>query len=49
MNTEHKVYLDALREIEKTNMFASAPYIISKFGLGKNEARSILSAWMKSY
>jgi len=42
------VYLDALRESGVTNMFGAVPYLTEEFPeLSKNQARTILSNWMK--
>lgn len=49
MEKKHKVYLEKLRRSGATNMFGATPYLQSEFGLGKEEARSILSEWMSSY
>jgi len=43
------IYLDNLRESGATNMFGAAPYIVQAFGFGKDEARALLSLWMKTY
>lgn len=42
-------YLDELRESGVTNMFGAADYLVAEYGIGKNEARKILAAWMKQY
>ena len=42
-------YLDALRESGETNMFGARPYLMNEFGLGKQEASAVLSAWMESF
>ncbi len=49
MKTEHKEFLDNLRESGETNMFGAAPYLQNEFGLEKKEARSILTEWMDSF
>jgi hypothetical protein len=49
MKSEHKEFLDNLRESGETNMFGASPYLQQEFGLDKHEARSILSEWMKSF
>jgi len=49
---EQKEYFDYLAELRDsgiTNMFGAAPYLQKAFGLEKDEARKILSAWMKSF
>jgi hypothetical protein len=42
-------YLDELRESGVTNMFGAAPYVEVAFGLTTNEARSVLSYWMRTF
>ena len=42
-------YLDNLRESGVTNMYGAAPYIVQAFGFGKDDARALLSLWMKTY
>lgn len=49
VSEEHLDYLDALRISGVTNMFGAAPYLSDEYGLGKAEARQILSFWMKSF
>lgn len=39
-------YLNDLRESGQTNMFGAGIYLQEEFGLGKREAREILSKWM---
>jgi len=46
---EYFSYLDELRESGVTNMFGAAPYLQEEFGLGRYEARDVLSAWMKQF
>lgn len=47
--SEYFDYLDLLRESGETNMFGASPYLQQAFGLGRHEARDILSAWMKQF
>jgi hypothetical protein len=50
MKPQHKQYLDDLRASGTTNMFGASQYLIWEFPeLNKNEARAILSEWMKSH
>lgn len=42
-------YLNTLRESGVTNMFGASPYLQEAFDISKNEAKAILSAWMKSF
>jgi len=46
---EQLEFLDDLRESGVTNMFGAAPYVQDAFFLTKQEARAILSEWMKSF
>jgi hypothetical protein len=48
MEKEHEEFLDELRESGETNMVGAAPYLQEEFDLTRNEARTILSEWMKS-
>lgn len=43
-------FLNNLRESGVTNMFGASPYLQEVFPeLSKNEAKSVLINWMKSY
>jgi hypothetical protein len=47
---EYFEYLNDLRESGETNMFGATPYLMMEFDmLSKEEARAILSEWMKSF
>ena len=46
---EYFTYLDNLRESGVVNMFGASEYVSDEFGIPKNEARSILTDWMKAY
>ena len=46
---EHFEYLDALRESGVTNMFGAGPYLETEFGLSRNEAKLILTEWMRTF
>jgi len=46
---EYYEFLDELRESGATNMFGAAPYLAEEFGMGKHEARKVLSGWMESF
>ena len=46
---EYYVYLEELRQSGVTNMFGSAPYLRSEFGLGRREAIKIVANWMDNY
>lgn len=46
---EYFNYLEDLRRSGVTNMFGAAPYLEEEFGIGTQEARRILSLWMKTY
>ena len=43
------VFLDRLRESGVTNMFGSAPYVQNAFGVDRNEAKILVSNWMKTF
>lgn len=43
------IYLEELRRSGATNMYGATPYLMEEFGLGKSEARKILSDWMSNY
>ena len=49
MKKEYKEYLDKLRESGKTNMFGAGVYLEKEFGIGRKEAREILSEWMRTF
>jgi hypothetical protein len=42
-------YLDTLRETGVTNMFGASPYLQQAFDIDRNEAKSVLTEWMKTY
>lgn len=46
---EHLEYLDELRESGITNMFGATPYLQDEFDLNRNDARTILKYWMRSF
>jgi hypothetical protein len=46
---EYLTYLDELRESGETNMFGAVPYLEDEFGFSKQDARIVLSYWMKSF
>jgi hypothetical protein len=46
---KHMDYLDALRESGVTNMFGAPAYVVSEFGVSKEDARTITSYWMKTF
>jgi len=43
------LYLEAVRESGKINMFEAAPFIQEEFECSKSMSRRYLSSWMKSY
>lgn len=43
------IYLEQLRRSGVTNMYGASPYLAEAFGLSRNEARDILTDWMKNY
>ena len=46
---EHLEYLDDLRESGEINMFEAGEYIEDEFNISKDEARTIIMYWMKSF
>lgn len=46
---EHLRFLDALRESGQTNMFGAAPYIAEMFEVSMQQARQILTYWMRTF
>jgi len=48
MQSQHKIYLDILRESGVTNMFGATPYLMKEFYIDKKEAQKILSEWMNN-
>jgi hypothetical protein len=46
---EHLRFLDALRESGQTNMFGAALYIADLFEISLQQARKILTYWMRTF
>jgi len=46
---EHLVYLDDLRESGDIHMMGAGAYIMDEFALSRQEARHILTYWMRSF
>ena len=46
---EHLVYLDELRESGDTNMYGAGEWLEDEFAISKQEARHILTYWMRSF
>ena len=46
---EYFEFLDDLRETGDINMFGAAGVLVEVFDITKQEAREILSAWMKQF
>jgi len=42
-------YLDVLRDSGATNMFGAGEFISASFGLSKEDAKSILGYWMRTF
>ena len=42
-------YLDNLRESGTTNMYDAPRYVREEFGVGKREAMSLVSSWMREF
>ena len=49
LEKEAMIFLNVLRESGITNMFGASPYVEEEFGIGKLEARRILSLWMHNF
>lgn len=43
------MFLDELRDGGSVNMFEAVPYIMTRFGLGKEDSQKALRIWMDSY
>lgn len=48
-DNKYWIYLEELRQSGVTNMFGAAPFIETRFGVGKKEAKNILLDWMNNY
>jgi hypothetical protein len=46
---EHLRFLDALRESGQTNMFGAALYVADLFEIPMQQARKILTYWMRTF
>jgi hypothetical protein len=46
---EHLQYLDDLRESGATNMYGAGAWIVDEFGLSREDARTVLTYWMKTF
>jgi hypothetical protein len=47
---EHLIFLDALRDSGKTNMFGARPYLMQRYPkLSKNQASEVLQYWMDTF
>jgi len=46
---EHMRFLDALRESGQTNMFGAAPYLADLFEIPMQQARKVLTYWMRTF
>jgi len=42
-------YLDMVRETGQINMFGAAPWLEKQYKISRQDARAVLSAWMKSF
>lgn len=49
LDPQYKEFLDNLRDSGVTNMFGAASYIVDEFGVTKQEARAVLSQWMREF
>lgn len=48
-DNKYWIHLEELRRSGETNMYGAGPYLEAEFGLSRQEARSILSDWMRNY
>jgi hypothetical protein len=49
MTTEHKEYLEELRDSGATNMWGATPYLQARFALDEKRAGEILVEWIQSF
>ena len=49
MQNQINHYLNALRDSGRINMFAATPYLESRFGLTRKEAKAALLDWIESF
>lgn len=49
MTEEHKAYLDKLRDSGTINMYFATNYLMTKFRITYEEAKTILTEWMELY
>lgn len=47
--TKKFLFLDALRESGETNMYGASLYLMTAFGLERNDARDVLGLWMQTF
>jgi hypothetical protein len=48
-NEKYFRYLFELQNSGSTNMFGAGVYLMEKFGIDRNESKSVLSFWMVNY
>jgi len=46
---EYFDFLNELREMGVTNMFAAAPYLMDHFGMSLPDAQGVLLKWMNNF
>jgi len=46
---EHLEYLDDLRKSGETNMYRAVPYLEGQFNLNKEDAKTVVGYWMRSF
>jgi len=49
MNEEHRQFLEELRDSGEVNMWGAASYIEKEFELEPQEAKDILTDWIRSF
>ena len=48
-NNKYWIFLERLRRVGQTNMYAAMPYLLEQFDLDPYVATLILKDWMKNY
>lgn len=49
ITADHKEYLDKLRDSGVTNMYGATEYLMNKFSVTYEQAKTILMEWMALY
>ena len=48
-NNKYWIFLERLRRVGQTNMYAAMPYLLDEFDLDPYVAKLILADWMERY